>query len=89
MEDDHDEEEIEGVKLDYEREHHWRMVFEDNDGGVDDKKALLHTKRWYVYVNEKENLIKGGYLVEVVGSDREKLQTGSSRRSCRRRGKLP
>ena len=24
---------------------HWRMVFEDNDGGVDDEKALLHAKR--------------------------------------------
>ena len=30
-----------------------RMVFEDNDGGLDDKKALLHAKRWDVYVNEK------------------------------------
>ena len=54
---------MEDVKLDVERERHWRMVFEDNDGGVDDKKALLHAKMWYVYVNEKENIIKGGYLV--------------------------
>ena len=39
------------------------MGFEDNDGGVDDNKALLHSKRWNVYMNENENLIKGGYLV--------------------------
>ena len=38
-----------------------------------DNKALLHAKRWYVYVNKKENLIKGGYLVEVFGSDGEKV----------------
>ena len=29
------------------------MVFEDNDGGVDNAKELLHAKRWDVYVNEK------------------------------------
>ena len=44
---------MEDVKLDYERERHWRMVFEDNDGGVDYKKVLLHSKRWYIYMNEK------------------------------------
>ena len=33
-----DEEDMEDVNLDYEKEHHWRMVFEDNYGGVDDKK---------------------------------------------------
>ena len=37
-----DEEEMDDVNIDDEREHHWRMVFEDNEGGVDDKKALLH-----------------------------------------------
>ena len=40
-----------GVNLDNERERHWRMVFEDNDGGVDYAKALLHAKMWDVYVN--------------------------------------
>ena len=49
------------------------MVFEDNGGGVDIAKALLHAKRWYVYVNEKEKLVKGGYLVEVVGHDKKKV----------------
>ena len=42
---------MDGVNLDDDRECHRRMVFEDNDGGVDDKKALLHTKKWDVYVN--------------------------------------
>ena len=52
VEDDPDEEEMEDINLDDERGRHWRMVFEDNDGGVDYAKALLHAKGWYVYVNE-------------------------------------
>ena len=55
------------------REHHWSMVFEDNGGGVDDHKSILHAKRWYVYLNKKEALIKWGYSVEVSGSDRKKV----------------
>ena len=73
VEDDTDNEEMEDVKLDDGRERHWRIFFEDNGGGVDDKKVLLHAKRWDAYVNEKEKLIKGGYLVEVVVSDRKKV----------------
>ena len=52
MDDDTDEEEMDNINLDYEREINWRMVSEDNDGRVDDAKALLHDKRWDVYVNE-------------------------------------
>ena len=51
MEDDTDEEDMDNVNLEKDRERHWRMMFEDNDGGVDDTKALLHAKRWDVYVN--------------------------------------
>ena len=29
------------------------MVFEGNDGGVDDNKVFLHANRWDIYVNEK------------------------------------
>ena len=36
---------------------------------MDDKKFILHDKRWGVYMNDKEALIKGVYSVEVVGSD--------------------
>ena len=59
--DDPGEDYMEDVKLDNERERHWRMVFEENDGGVDNNRALLHAKRWDVYVNENEKIIKGGY----------------------------
>ena len=45
MEDDHDEEEMEDVKLYDEREIHLNMVFRNNYGGVDDKKSLLNAKR--------------------------------------------
>ena len=61
MEDDPDEEEMDDVNIDDDRERHWRMVFEENYGGLDDAKALLHAKRWYLYVNETEQLVKGGY----------------------------
>ena len=73
MEDDPNENEMDGVNLDNERERHWRMVFDDNDEGVDDAKALLHAKRSDVYVNERKNIVKGGYSVEFVGHDGKKV----------------
>ena len=73
VEDDTDEEEMDKVNIDNERDRHWRMVFEDNEGGVDDKKAFLHAKRWDLYVNEKENIVKGKYSVEVFGHDEKKV----------------
>ena len=51
VEDYTDEEEMYDVNIYDKRERHCRMVFEDNEGGVDDKKALLHAKRWDLYVN--------------------------------------
>ena len=65
VEPDTDEEEISDVVLDDERERYWRMVFEDNNGGVYVTKALLHAKNWDVYNSEKDALVKGWYLVEV------------------------
>ena len=73
VEDDPDEENMEDVNLEGERERHWRMVFEDNDGGVDNAKALLHTKRWDIYVNDKGKLVKGGYSVEVFSHDKKRV----------------
>ena len=46
---DPDEEDIEDVVLDDERERHWRMIFEGNSGGVDETKALLHAQKRNVY----------------------------------------
>ena len=48
-------------------------MFEEYYGGVEDAKALLHAKRWDIYVNEKEKIVKGGYLVEVVVHDGKKV----------------
>ena len=64
---------MDDVNIDNERERHWRNVFEDNEGGVDDKKALLHAKMWDLYVNEKEQLVKVNYLVEVFGHDKKNV----------------
>ena len=64
---------MDDVNLDNEREPHWRMVFEENDGGVDYAKALLHAKMWDVYFNEKEIIVKVGYLVGFVGHDGMKV----------------
>ena len=58
---DPNEEDIEDVVLDDDREHHWRMALEENNGRVDGIKALLHANKWYVYNPEKEALVKGGY----------------------------
>ena len=46
-----DEEETEDVRLDDERGRHWKMIFEDNNRGVDDEKVFLHTKRWDLYMS--------------------------------------
>ena len=51
MENDPHEDEMDDVNIDDERDRHWRNIFEDNEGGVDDKKALLHAKCWDVYLN--------------------------------------
>ena len=42
------EEDMDNANLEDERERHFNMLFEENDRGVDDKKALIHTKRWDV-----------------------------------------
>ena len=70
---DPDEEEMGEVHIVDERERHYRNYFEDNEGGVNDKKALLHAKYWDLYVNEKEILVKGKYSVEFVGHDKRKV----------------
>ena len=46
LENYHYEEETDDVNIDDDRERRWRNVFKGNEGGVDDKKALLHAKRW-------------------------------------------
>ena len=53
MEGDTDKEEMEDINLDDERERHWRIVLNDNHGGVDDTNTLLHAKSWDAYANEK------------------------------------
>ena len=73
MEDANDEEEIDDVNSDYERERHWRMVLKDNNEGVNNAKAFMHANRWDTYVNETGKLVKGGYLVEFVGHDKKKF----------------
>ena len=52
LENDPDEEDKDDINIDDERESHWRKSFEDNEGGVDEK-ALLHAKRWDLYLYEK------------------------------------
>ena len=38
-----------------------------------DEKALLHAKRWDLYLYERDKLVKGKYSVEVVGHDKKKV----------------
>ena len=71
MEDGPNEEDMDDVNLD-----DGRMVFDDNYGGVDDAKALLHSKRWYFYMNERGNSVKKFYSVEFFGRDGKKVIWG-------------
>ena len=52
---DPDEEDTGGLILDDGRELHWRIVFADNDGGVDYQKAILNANKWDVYMNKKRH----------------------------------
>ena len=58
-----DEENMESARLNDEIQYHWMMVSKDNKGVADDEKFILPAKRWYVYMNEKLSLMKGGYYV--------------------------
>ena len=40
---------MEYVNLDDDRERHWRMVFEDNDGGVENKVIATCYEVGYIY----------------------------------------
>ena len=60
-------------RVDDERERHWRIVLEENDGGVDDAKELLNFNRWYVYVHDKKILFRVGIWMEVVCSKGKKV----------------
>ena len=40
---------------------------------MNDQKVIIYATRWAVYTNKKEVLIKGGYYVEVSGSDEKKV----------------
>ena len=70
---DPDEEEVEDVRLDKKRESQWKIFFEENDGGLENQKVILHNESWDVYMNDKGALIKGEYFVEVSGSDGERV----------------
>ena len=76
MEDHTHEEDMDDVNLNDERERNWRMVFEENYSGVDDEKTLLDDKMWDIYANEKENLVKSSYLVEVFSHDGKEVLWG-------------
>ena len=34
---------------------------------------MIHAKRWYVYLNGNEKLVKSDYLVEVYGHDEKNV----------------
>ena len=53
---------MEEIILYDKRECHWRVVFEENDGWADDKKAIIHTNTWGVYMNDKNSLLGVGIV---------------------------
>ena len=53
MEADPDKEEMEDVGLNNERDYHWRVVFEDNEWGIDNEKSFIHDNKWDLYISNK------------------------------------
>ena len=47
-------EDMKYVRPNNEREHQWMMYFEENEGGMDENKSLLHANRYNVYIIEKQ-----------------------------------
>ena len=68
------EEEMEDWILDNLIEHNWRVVFEDNGGGVENQKSILHAKRQVIYMNKKNYLLRVGISLSV--SDGKKVLWG-------------
>ena len=64
MEADPDDEKMDDVRLNNKRQSYWRVVFGDNKGRLYDEKYIIHDKRWYVYMENKQSLIKGEYYVD-------------------------
>ena len=50
-----------------------RVIYEENEAGVHYEKYLLHANRLEIYTKENNLMIKGGYYMEVLGSDGKKL----------------
>ena len=53
MDPDPDELYMEDMRLNNKIYHHWRVVFKDNCGGLGNQKAIIHAKRWDIYLNKK------------------------------------
>ena len=53
MEEYTDEQEMESMVIDYEKERHQRMVFGENQGRGYDEKYFLDDKSWDVYMIKK------------------------------------
>ena len=54
--------------IDNKGEHHWRMVFEENYGGADNEKLIVHAKRWDVYTKKKKRLLRVVILGSIDGN---------------------
>ena len=57
---------MQDVRLGDEIEHHWRIVSEENDIGVDDDKSILHAKRLYIYMKQERVTNRRWLLCESV-----------------------
>ena len=73
MQADTDKEDMEGMRIYIKREIHQRMVFNDNNGGVDYEKIILHANMQDVYMNKRQSLINCGYSVKVSSSAGKKV----------------
>ena len=68
MEADIDQDDTESTIIDNEIDFLWKVVFKDNQEGLDYEKFFLHPNNWCLYINQKLFLIKVGYYVELLVS---------------------
>ena len=47
---DQDDKDMDNMRLEYDRDCHWRVVFKENDVEVNDEESIIHDNRWGLYL---------------------------------------
>ena len=55
---DQDDKDMDNMRLEYDRDCHWRVVFKENDVEVNDEESIIHDNRWGLYLKFSHNTTK-------------------------------